>query len=118
MATTELAVQQIVITGIDPTYTGAVSGDGQVFDNVGNDVFLHVVNGSGGQITVTIETPTLAEGGLTIQDRTVTVDAGTDKMIGPFSSIYEAYDSDNAIDKAVHVTYSAVTSVTVAAIKL
>jgi hypothetical protein len=117
MATTQLVVQDIVRTGLEAVYVAAVSGDGHAVDNAGRRTFLHVINGSGGDVDVTIATPNTADG-LVIADRVVTVTAGEERMIGPFPSMYEQYDADNAIEQAFIVTYESTASVTVAALKL
>lgn len=118
MATTALTVQVISRTGLGPTYASAATGDGNVFNNSGRNVFLHVKNASGSPITVQIDTPGLIDG-LNLPTKDISVPATTgERMIGPFPVMYEQYDSDNSIAAAVKVTYSAVTSVTVAAIQL
>jgi hypothetical protein len=118
MATNLIAVQDIARTGLEPTYTAATSGaDGDVWQNEGRRTFLHVKNGSGGSIDVTITTPNTVDG-LAVADLVVAVPAGEERMIGPFPRIYEAYDTDNSIESAIQATYSSVTSLTVAAIKL
>jgi len=110
MARATLTVQEISLAGITPSYTAA-EGDGNSFANDG-DVFLQVKN-AGSEITVTIQTPAKV-GGVDVEEITVVVPATTgDKMIGPFEpTIF------NQSGGVVYVDYSAVTSVTVAAIKL
>lgn len=118
MATVALTVQDITRSGLTATYTAATAGvDGNVFDNEGGRVFFHIKNGGGGAINATFITPQSADG-LAVADRVVNVGAGVERFVGPFPSLYEAFDSDNSIDKAVQVTYDTVTSVTVAAIRL
>ena len=117
MATTELAVQDLSRSGLDAVYSAADGGDGNVFNNDGGRIFVHVKNGSGGGVDVTIATPGTADG-LTIADRVVNVPAGEDRFIGGFTALYEAADADNSIDKAVLLTFSAVTSVTLAVLRL
>jgi hypothetical protein len=108
-----LSVQTIVETGLEPTYATAAGG-GDTFPNTGEE-FLHVINGSGSDRTVTI-TPTQtnasnpAYGLLTKSAPAVTVTAGEERMIGPFPQ--GAYGQSPAI------TYSGVTSITIAVIKL
>ena len=68
---------------------------------------LHVTNGSGGSLTVTIVTPGTSDG-LAVADRTVTIPNGEERVIGPFlRAIYNA----TATGK-VTVQFSATTSVT------
>ena len=102
-----LTVQEISRSGLTPSYDSAAAGG----DEVANDeiTFLHVKNGSGGSIDVTIQTPGTIDG-LAITDRTVAVPAGEERMMGPFPAAY--YGSSLAI------SYSGVTSLTIAAIRL
>lgn len=116
MARGTLTPQQFTYTGLKPTYT-AGNVDGHMFDNDGQ-VFLHVVNASGGQITVTIQTPK-AHGALAVSERTVTVDDGVTngKLIGPFPpDVYNRLPGATDAGK-VYVDLSAVTSVTIAALR-
>lgn len=109
MARTDLAVQQIDADGLTPAYTAAIA-DGHAFPNdVGT--FVHVKNGGAGAVNVTVPTPSTRDG-LAVADRTVTVAAGAEAMIGPFPS--RTYDQ---ADGKVHVDYDVVTSVTVAVLK-
>jgi hypothetical protein len=105
-----LAAQVVSIAGLNPTYAAAAAG-GDEFANNGRRM-LHVQNGSGSSITVTITTPGTTAG-LSIADPAVTVPNSGSRMIGPFpTGLY------NAADGNVDVAYSAVTSVTVAVIEL
>ena len=110
MARTALTVQEISLAGITPSYAAA-EADGNSFANDG-DVLLQVKN-AGSEITVTIQTP-MKVGGVDVAEVTVTIPATTgDKMVGPFDpTIF------NQSAGVVYVDYSAVTTVTVAAIKL
>lgn len=75
---------------------------------------LHVKNGSGATITVTVPTPGNADVGLAIPDRTYTIVAGGHGVFGPGSpSVAGLYAQT---DGTVNVDYSAVTTVTVAVI--
>ena len=117
MATTEITVQDIVRTGLEATYAAASSGDGDVFDNAQHNVFLHVINANASDTTVTIDMP-LDIDGLNLPDLTVVVTASEERFIGPFPAIYDQYDADNDIGKAVVITYSITASVTVAALRM
>ncbi len=75
----------------------------------GQCVELYVNNGSGSSINVTLVTPEVVEGSLAVADRVIAVAAGTLRFI-PVPSRY----NDPATGLA-SVTYSAVTTVTVAA---
>lgn len=111
MARTALSVQTITRAGITPSYSAA-NADGHSIQNSEANFILHVKNGSGSSITVTIATAAQIDG-LDVSDRTVTVGAGAEKVIGTFpQSIY------NQSDGTVNVDFSAVTSVTVAAFKV
>ena len=103
----DLTVQDITHTGLDPTYVAAAAG-GDTFDNDGH-TFFHAFNGSGGDITVTIDSPVDCNQGFA-HDVAVVVTAGTDRMIGRFPV--------GRFHSSCSVTYSGVTSLTVAAIRL
>lgn len=116
MAFTELTVQPIVRTGLNPTLS-AVTAGGESFINDGK-TFLYVDNAGGSPTSVTIDT-ILTETGLTIPDLIVSVPAGEFRLIGPFpSSVYSQEDTDNGLSAAVKFTCSPTTSVTAGAIKL
>jgi len=76
------------------------------------DVFLYVKNGGAGPTTLTVVTPGDVDG-LGISDLAVPVTNGQERMIGPFPK--ELY---NQPDGTVHINFSDVSSVTVAAIQL
>lgn len=104
-----LSVQTIVETGLETTYANAAGG-GDTFPNTGQE-FIHVINGSGGDITVTVAaSQTNASNGayglLTKSNAAVVVTAGEERMIGPFPP--GAYGNTGTI------TYSGVTSLTIA----
>ena len=113
-----LAIQKIVEAGLAPTYGAAASG-GDVFPNTKGEVFLHVKNGGVGAVTVTIAPQASSfnvanKGAVTKPDAGGSVPATTgDRMFGPFPP---AAFNDN--QGRVAVTYSGVTTVTVAAIQL
>jgi len=96
--------------GTTPGY-GAANADGHSFENVGRE-FLQVKN-TGTEKTVTVQTPGTVDG-LAIEELTVTVAATTgDKMIGPFPT--HVFNQSGGV---VYVDFSAVTGVTVAALRL
>lgn len=102
-----LATQQIPVTGLAPAYTAAgASGDTVA---PGERTVLHVKNGSGSSINVTVAVPG-TEYGQARPDPVVAVGAGADKFI------YLPDEIADPTDHRVHVTYSATTSVTVAAL--
>ena len=96
------------IGGRTITYTAASAGGDKVAP--GPNVYLLVKNGSAAAITVTLDTTGTAFNGVAIPDTTVTVAAGTDAII-PITSDYR-----NTTDGLAAITYSAVTTVTVAAL--
>lgn len=109
MARSALTLQTVAKTGIVPSYAAA-NADGNSFANDGNTV-IHVKNGSGSSINVTLQTPGTVDD-LAVTDRVVAVAAGAEKMIGPFPpGIYNQSGS-------VYVDYSDVTTVTVGAFKM
>ncbi|MEU0584584.1 hypothetical protein [Streptomyces sp. NPDC006132] len=100
-----------VATGIADVAAQAVAaaGGGDAAP-VGPGRFLYVNNGSGGTITVTVATPGTVSG-LAVADAAVPVAAG-DHAIIPLATVYRGANGRAAI------TYSGVTSLTVAAFEL
>ena len=96
-----------VLAGAVATYAAAAAG-GDTFANDGNTV-IHVKNGGASPITVTVDSVQMSNFG-TDEDVVVTVANGSDKLIGPFSVA--------RFGRTPTVTYSAVTTVTVAAISI
>jgi hypothetical protein len=103
------------LTAIVPTVAGvslgsaAAAGGGDKFLNTGNEL-LYIKNGGGSTITLTLDAQTVS--GLTITDPTVSVAAGAEKIVGPFDPRYFC-DANGYLN----LSYSAVTSVTVAVIQ-
>lgn len=110
----DLTLQDFDLAGLTPSFASADSG-GDAFVNNGKTL-LYVKNGdaSSHDVTLNIE-KTITIGGISISltNPTVTVPASDEKIIGPFSQ-----DWFNDVDEKVNVDYDAVTSVTVAALKL
>lgn len=104
-----LATQVIGQAGTDITFSSAAGGGDACA--TGSDVKLLVKNGSGSSITVTLATPGTVDGDLAIADRAVTVAAGVTTAI-PVTDRYK--DSTTGL---ASITYSAVTTVTVAVIR-
>lgn len=111
MPSVELTVQQIDRDGLEATYSSA-NADGNHFDNQADHrTFLHVKNDDGSDHTVTLTVQETVDG-QSVTNPTVTVTAGEERFIGPFpASIYNSSGQ-------VYVEFDAVTSVTVAAIRL
>ena len=110
MSRTTLTAQQIARTGTAPSF-GAANSDGSALANDGRE-FIHVKNGGGSSINVTIQTPGTVDGNA-IADLVVAVGAAAEKKIGPFPP-----DTYNQDDGSIYIDYSAVGSVTVAAFRL
>ena len=118
MARTELTLQTTTRSGVEATFAAVDDTNGESFDNVGENVLLHVKNGSGGAVVVTITTPGSVDG-VALADRTISVPAGEERIIGPFpNNLYGQADVDNDIDKAVFIDYDTGTTITVAAIEV
>lgn len=106
-----LSYKQATIAGTNPAMAAAtVSGDKIAPNSRGA---LLVLNGSGGAITVTIAWPGNSKYGPANPDPTVSVPAAGYRLIGPFGD-----DLADPIDGLVAITYSAVTSVTVAGVSI
>ena len=111
MARTALTVQTIALAGIVPAYVAGDAVNHHEFLNDGK-VFLHVKNGGGAPINVTVKAA-VSHDGFTLTDKVVAVANGAEKMIGPFQS-----STCNFSGGLVNVDLSAATSVTLAAFKL
>lgn len=102
-----LSVQTAAITGTVVTYASAAGG-GDDFPNDGR-VMFHVKNADASSKTVTINSITACDQGFD-HDLAIVVANGTERIIGPFTVA--------RFGASVGVTYSAVTSVTVAVLKV
>ncbi len=97
---------------LTPTFVAAAGGG----DTVVNDgrIMLYIKNGDASPITVTITTPVSLRGGIAVDDPVTTVPATDEEIIGPFDpTLFNAADGTG-----VAIAYSAVTSVTIAVIRL
>ncbi|MGB8218648.1 MAG: hypothetical protein WCE94_15225 [Candidatus Methanoperedens sp.] len=111
MTETTLTVQDAAETGITPSF-GAASATGSKFINDGR-VILEVKNTSGSPINVTVVGEKACRFGA-VDSRVVAVPATTgDKIIGPFKVAHF-----NDASGYAHVTFSAQSNVTVAAIRI
>src|SRR5207244_332394 len=93
----------------------AAAGGGDAME-VGSGMMLEVVNGGGSPITVTLNIPAARtyEPNVAITSPAVSVTNGTTKWFGPIDAATFADTTTGLLT----ITYSAVTSVTVAAVKL
>ena len=107
-----LPTQTITAAGLAANYAAATSGGDKV-SLAATNVFLHVKNGSASSTTVTITTQSTSYKGLTVPDRTVTVPASGDKMIGPLDPALHA-----DINQQASISYSSATSLTIAALRI
>ena len=92
----------------------AAGAGGDTFVNNGQEIVV-VTNGSGASITLTVVTPVTVDG-LAVTDLTATIAAGATRAIGPFPPGW--YNDTGVAGGSVSLTYSAVTTVTVAVVKV
>jgi hypothetical protein len=108
----KLTPVQAKIAGAAVTMAAASVG-GDTLDG-SDDVAILVTNGSGSSINVTTTVPGNTRFGQAEPDVVVAVPATSTRLIGPLTADLE----DRATDRLVHIGYSAVTTVTVAALKI
>jgi hypothetical protein len=96
-------------TGLTPAYSAAAGGGDSC--KASSRTFLHVKNGHSSPQTVTIATPGTV-GGLAIADLAVAVPNAAERMIGPIDDVFR--DSGGL----AQITYSGVTALTIAAIRI
>lgn len=106
-----LTYKQATVAGTNPAMAAASAGGDKVAPN--DRGALLVLNGSGAPIDVTIVWPGNTKYGPANPDPVVAVPAGAYRLIGPFGS-----DLASSIDGLVAITYSAVTTVSVAAVSI
>lgn len=109
-----LTAQNITRAGLEATYA-AVAGGGDTFvDDGSGRTFVHVKNGSGANVEVTVASTATAaaNSGLAVADLVVDVTAGEERMIGPFGANFR--DGDGVVS----LSYESATSVTIAVLKL
>lgn len=111
-----LSLQETLRTGLEVTYASADAANDHSFDNRGQNVLLHVKNGGGGAVQVTIDTPGTIDG-LAIPNQVVSIPAGEERFFGPFrNDLYG--QGDQTLTRAVLVDLDIDTSVTIAAISI
>lgn len=113
-----LTVQSFDIDGAAITTTSAAGGGDTFVNDASERTFFRITNGGGSSITVTFTSQvtsadTIGLGKVALSNLAVSVAAGVTKYIGPFSG-----RRFNNASGAVAVSYSGVTSVTVAAVKM
>lgn len=101
-----IATHIVSVAGTPPTFAAAAAGD-----TVNTDATLVVKNASVSSITVTVTTPGNLATGDAFPDKEYTVAAGTEAWI-PMLSAYK-----DPTDGKAHVAYSALPSVTRAAVR-
>lgn len=105
-----LTVQEISLTtSLTPSFVSADAG-GDTFVNNGR-TFLYIKNGGGSPITATVDSLVLCSQGFD-HNIDIVVPAGSEEMCGPFNE-----SRFNTVSSA-SISYSDVTSVTIAAIAL
>lgn len=112
----DLTIQSFDVDGLNATYAAASAG-GDTALNKGQTV-LHVKNGDAVShtVTVTAQVTTLdvtGYGEATFTNVAVAIPAGAERFIGPFPQ-----KTFNNASGQVAITYDAVTSVTIAALKM
>lgn len=102
-----LTVQNSSILGTQITFAAAAGGGDTLAPN--DHAYLHVKNGAGAPITVTVVVPGNTKYGQAAPDVPVVVTNATEKVIGPFPP-----DLGDPTTGLVGITYSSATTVTVA----
>lgn len=106
-----MAVQKIVDAGTAPTLSAVTANDTAVIGS-GSNSFLHVKNGSGASVNVTITDYLTADNGDQMAPHVVAVAAGADAYI-PLRRSYDKGDGTGA-----QIAYSAITTVTSALVQV
>jgi len=109
-----LTTQTITRAAVGPTYAAAAGGGDAC--EVGDDIYLHVKNGAGSSMTVTLAIPSSnsSYANVAYTNTQVTVPNAGERIIGPVSA---ALYKDPTTGLCT-VTYSSATSVTVGCFKL
>lgn len=111
-----LTVQQSKRSGNGVDLAGvSAGGGGDTFATTGKELLV-IKNGGGSPITLTVATPGTAGDGLAIADLTATIGAGESRLLGPFPP--GLYAVDGQPGNNVALSYSGVTSVTVAVVRV
>jgi hypothetical protein len=110
-----LSTQSVTVTGLTPSYSSADAGGDKV--RPGERVFIHVKNGGGGSVTVTVDDvlSTAPAGAASFDpDLEVVIEPSGERMIGPI--VEDRFR--NSSDSLASITYSGVSSVTIAALRV
>lgn len=117
-----LTKQDIVLTGLNPSFSnagggGSGAGTDEILDNDGKTL-LYVKNDNAGSIDVTITSEVTSKiiagyGSTTFSNVVVSIPAGEERAIGPFPK--ERFNDANG---EVTVSYDEISSVTVAVLRL
>jgi len=113
MAEVRIAPEDVLLTGIEATYTGGLLTTNTYKVRNSGRVILHFLKGAAVDCVVTIPTPKTVAG-LAVADTAVTVPATTgDKFIGPFPrDLYNDGSND------ISFTLSDVDTLTVAVLEI
>lgn len=114
MPRTALTIQTPTPDGVAPAFSAA-NVDGHSLGNSDGATMLYVKNGAAGAVTVTVQTPGTVDG-LAIPDRTISVPAGGERLIGRLRPDVYNRPPGGTDEGAIYVDFSAVASVTVAAL--
>ncbi len=110
-----LTVQQSKRSGNGVDLAGvAAAGGGDTFPTTGKEVVV-ITNGGGSPVTLTVATPGTVDS-LAVADLTATIGAGETRLLGPFPP--SIYATDGQPGSNVALSYSGVTSVTVAVVRV
>ena len=104
-----LTPQVITQAGVTPSYAACTGGGDAAA--CGPDTFVHVKNGSGGSLTVTLAIPAGVSSfaNVAYTSTAVAIGAGTERMIGPLlPQLYQ-----DPVTGLCTITYSGVTSLTI-----
>lgn len=117
MARTVLTLQETAREGLEVTYAAGDDVNNHSWNNVSQDIIIHVINGATA-VVCTFVTPQTVDG-LAVAEQVVTVPASEDRFIGPFrNDLYGQAEPDAGFDKAVFLDLDDDTNVTLAAIKI
>ena len=117
MARTVLTLQETVREGLEVTYAAGDSTNNHSWDNINQDIIIHVKNGAT-DVVCTFVTPQTVDG-LAVADQVVTVPATEERFFGPFrNDLYGQAEPDAGFAKSVFLDLDDATNVTLAAIQI